>query len=197
MRARQASQVEGTTACIVHPLITYLTPGTEAKHLIRRQKIIATMTTLRPKEGVHLSLHSIILGLLVDFFDLIAAACSREPRVGKQTVDLLFHACFLLFCHVCASVLRGQSCLGSGLASSLLCKLSIGGTWSDISRQFEPGKILGPSVDIERKFESQVRRQSHEVILIIGGEDTSDDAVGAQCQTLDLITAFDDVVLWE
>lgn len=158
MRARQASQVESTTACIVHPLITYLTPGTEAKHFIRRQKIIATVTTLRSKESIHLGLHSIVLGLLVDFFDLIAAACSREPLVGKQTVDLVLHAGFLLFCHVRASVLRGQSCLGCGLASSLLCKLSIGGTRSDISRQFEPGEVLGPSVDIERKFESQVRR---------------------------------------
>ena len=178
-------------------MITYLAPGTEAKHLIRRQKIITTVTALRSKESIHLGLHSIILGLLVDFLDLVAAACSREPLVGKQTVDLVFHACFLLFCHVRASVLCGQSCLGRGLTSPLLCKLSIGGTRSDISRQFEPREILGPPVDIERKFESQVGRQRHEVILIIGGEDTSDYAVGAQCETLDLITAFDDVVLWE
>ena len=96
-----------------------------------------------------------------------------------------------------ATVLRGQCSFSSRLSCTILSKLSVGRTWSEIRWKLKPGKVLWPSVDIEGEFESHVRRQSHEVVLVVRCEDTAHHAVGAQSQALDLITAFDNVGLWK
>ena len=69
----------------------------EAKHLVWGKKIVTTMAFLGHEEGLHLSLHSVVLGFLVHFLDHIATTCRRQSLVSEQSVDFLLHACFLLF----------------------------------------------------------------------------------------------------
>jgi len=115
--------------------------------------------------------------------------------VSEQRINFLLHPHLLLFSHVGSSVLSSESSFGSSLARSLLSKLICCSSRTKVIGKLEPGEVLGPSVDVERKFESHVRWQSDEVVLIVRGKHTTYDTVGAQSDTLDLITAFDDVVL--
>ena len=82
------------------------------------------------------------------------------------------------------------------MARSLFLLL-VRGTWLNASWQLKPGEVVKPPVDIEGEFESHVRRQRHEIILIVRSEDGPYDTLGAQSQALHLIAALDDVVLWE
>lgn len=130
----------------------------EAQQFIVTEQIISTVTRLRSKECLHLSLHSIILSLFVNLFNSSSTPRSCKTLMSQEIVDFLFHSGLLILRHDLVSVLgcEGSFCLR--LAGSFLGKLRLCGTRSDISRQLKPSKILWPSVDIELEFESHVRR---------------------------------------
>ena len=110
------------------------------------------------EESLQLGLHGIILGLLIDLLDLVAAPSCGQPLMCQQSIDLLLHSILLFFREVSTSILGGKSGLRGGLPCSLLCKLPLTCAWPNVSWQFKPGEILGPSVDVELKFESHIGR---------------------------------------
>ena len=69
----------------------------EAKHFVGREQVISAMPILRHQESLHFSLHSIILGFLVDFFDLITTTGCSQPLMRQQGIDFLLHSHLLFF----------------------------------------------------------------------------------------------------
>ena len=87
-----------THALSFEPLCTQ-TPSLigEAKYLVGREQVVTAMPILGHQESLHFSLHSIILGLFVDFFDLITSTRSRQPLMRQQGINLLLHSHLLFF----------------------------------------------------------------------------------------------------
>ena len=146
---------------------------------------------------MHLSLHCIIFGFLVDFLDLVTATSCCESLVSKHAVDFLLQPSLLLLGHVLATVLGSESSFSSGLAGSFLSQLVLRGTGSDVSWKIKPSEVLGPPIDVEVEFESHVRGHGYEIILVVRGVNATNDTIGAQSKTFNLITAFNNVTLRE
>ena len=49
------------------------------------------------KESLQLGLHGVILGLLIDLLDLIAAPGRSQPLVRQQGINFMLHSILLLF----------------------------------------------------------------------------------------------------
>ena len=147
----QALEIQSApTFTILDSLLTNLSRWnftSEPKHLIRLREIFIALFI-----GLKLSLHCIILGFLINLFNLITPASSREPLMGKHAINFFFHSSFLFFTHLCAATIllciRSDFCRG----------LSSFRAWHDISRQLDPSKILRPLVDIKREFKAHIRR---------------------------------------
>ena len=167
----------------------------EAQQLIWCCQFVATMASLWSKLGHQLSLHSIIFGLLVHFLDSVVISLSLNLLVLHQSINLLLHLVSSLRPQHSVFALGLQCGLGTQLLGSLFGQLLIGGSLIDLAWKFEPGEILGPPIDVERKFESHIGWQSDKVILVVRGVDATHHAVCTQRQTSDLVAILDDVAL--
>jgi hypothetical protein len=150
------------------------------------------MTSFAAHQSIHLCLHCIVPGLLVDFMMILIASIMLF-LMGQEIINLHLHALKLVARHVLSIDVSFQSSLGAGLfnaifSKSFLCLVVIPVLW-----KLKPRKELGPSLDLELEFKPHVRGQSYKIIQVVRSKDSSDLAVSAKRQALYLVASLNEV----
>lgn len=113
--------------------------------------------------------------------------------VSQHVVDFHLHALELVICHVLARNLGFKCGLCPHLGQPILRKSFLAFAIVQVLWQFEPGKVLWPSLNLELELEPEIRRHRYEVVEVVGCEDTSDFAVRAKCNGFNLVAALNQI----